>query len=729
MKQKKYLILLLIIILIGVFFAFDLGHYLTLDYLKSQREAFIDYYQQHRGLTIAIYMALYVAVTALSLPGATIMTLAGGAIFGVLIGTAVVSFASTIGATLAFLASRFILRESVQNRFGDKLSAVNEGVQREGAFYLFSMRLIPLIPFFVINLVMGLTPIRASRFFIVSQIGMLPGTLVYVNAGDQIAAIDSLRGILSPGLILSFILLGLFPLIAKKILGFIKVRKVLKRYRKPRRFDYNMVVIGGGSAGLVSAYIAAAVKAKVALIEKHKMGGDCLNTGCVPSKALIRSARMLHYIRRARDYGFKQAEVEYDFADVMQRVQRVIQKVEPHDSVERYSGLGVDVIAGEARIRSPYEVEVNGQVLTTRNIVIATGARPFVPLIEGIDKLDYLTSDTVWQLRKRPEKLLVLGGGPIGCELAQSFQRLGSQVTIIERHDQLLSREDQEVSAMVMDQFREEGIQLLTSHQAERFVSNEGGQYLLCSHHGEEVRVEFDKVLVALGRKANVAGFGLETLQVQMSARGTIEADPFLRTNYPNIYVCGDVAGPYQFTHTASHQAWYAAVNALFSPVKKFRVNYSVIPWATYTDPEVARVGLNEIEAREKGIACEVTTYGIDDLDRAIADEEDRGLVKVLTVPGKDKILGVTIAGNHAADLMAEFVLAMSHGLGLNKILGTIHIYPTMAEANKYVAGNWKKAHKPERILRWLERFHTWRRNEKSSYKPQDQLSKQGSAE
>ena len=710
-NRKKYIVVVVIAALFAAYYVFDLGQYLTLDYLKSQRESFLGFYQENQGLTIGIYFGFYVLMAALSLPGAAIMTLAGGAIFGVLVGTIVVSFASTLGATLAFLVSRFILRDSVQSRFGDKLSAINEGIRKEGVFYLFTLRLIPLFPFFVINLAMGLTPIRVVQFYIVSQIGMLPGTIVYVNAGSQIAAIESLKGILSPGLLISFALLGLFPLITKKVLDYLKRRKYLKRYRKPERVDYNMIVIGAGSAGLVSAYIAAAVKAKVALIEKHKMGGDCLNTGCVPSKALIRSAKMLSYAQRAKEFGFESADVKFNFADVMERVQRVVKKVEPHDSSERYTSLGVEVITGDAYIRSPYEVEVNGKVLTTRNIIVATGARPLIPAIEGIERVDYLTSDSVWQLRERPGKLLVLGGGPIGCELAQCFQRLGSQVTIVERNERIMNREDNEISVLVMNRFRNEGMNILTSHQAQRFIMSEGKTCLVCQHQGNEVIVEYDQVLIALGRQANVTGFGLEALEVALSPRGTIEADPFLRTNYPNIYVCGDVTGPYQFTHTASHQAWYVAVNALFSPFKKYRVNYKVIPWATYTDPEVARVGLNEKEAKAKKIAYEVTTYGIDDLDRAIADSEDHGIVKVLTVPGKDKILGVTLVGAHAGDLIAEFVTAMTYGLGLNKILSTIHIYPTLAEANKYVAGNWKKAHKPETVLRWLEKFHAWRRN------------------
>jgi len=708
--NTKVLLVIIIAIMVVVFFMFDLGQYLTLHYLKSQHESFLNYYHANQGKTIAIYFVVYVAVTSLSLPGATVMTLAGGAVFGVLVGLIVVSFASTIGATLAFLVSRLLLRDVVQQKFGDKLKAINEGIEKEGAFYLFTLRLIPLFPFFVINLVMGLTPIGVVKYFLVSQVGMLAGTLVFINAGDQLASLNSLSGILSPKLLFSFALLGLFPLIAKKLVDFIKARKYLKNYSKPASFDYNMVVIGAGSGGLVSAYIAAAVKAKVALIEKYKMGGDCLNTGCVPSKALIRSAKMLNYAKRAKEFGFKSTTVDFDFAEVMERVQHVIKKVEPHDSVERYNRLGVECIGGEAKILSPYEVRVNDKTLTTKNIVVATGAQPLIPDIDGIDKIEYLTSDTLWEIRDQPKRLLVLGGGPIGSELAQCFQRLGSQVTIIERFNRVLCREDEEISNMVVDSFRKDGMMVLVSHTAKRFAIEGGKKILVCEHNGNDVKVEFDQVLIALGRKANLSGFGLEELDVKLTEHGTIETDMFMRTNYPNIYACGDVAGPYQFTHTAAHQAWFVAVNALFSPLKKFRVNYTVIPWATFTDPEIARVGLNELEAKAKNIPYEVTTYGIDDLDRAIADEEDHGCVKVLTVPGKDKILGVTIAGTHAGDLIAEFVSAMTHGIGLNKILGTIHIYPTLAEANKYVAGNWKKAHKPKKVLAWLEKFHAWRR-------------------
>jgi len=697
-------------LLIVAFFAFDLHHFLTLGYLKDRQLAFADFYSANRLLTIAIYFILYVVVTALSLPGAAVMTLAGGALLGFWAALVTVSFASTIGATLAFLVSRFLLRDWVQGKFGDKLKAINEGVEQEGSFYLFTLRLVPLFPFFVINLVMGLTPMRTLAYYWVSQVGMLPGTVVYVNAGTQLGQIESAAGILSPGILISFVLLGIFPLIAKRIIEIVKRRKAFDGWQKPEKFDYNLVAIGAGSGGLVSAYIAAAVKAKVALIEKDKMGGDCLNTGCVPSKALIRSAKMVSYARRAEEFGFKSGKFEYDFAEVMERVQRVIKKIEPHDSVERYTELGVECYTGAATITSPWTVEVNGQTLTTRNIIIATGARPFIPPIKGLDQVDYLTSDNLWQLRDNPGRLVVLGGGPIGSEITQAMSRLGAEVTQVEMMPRIMSREDPDVSAYVQQQFETEGIRVLTGHAAKEVIRQEDQQILLCEADGETVSIPFDHILIAVGRRANVTGFGLEELGVEIAKQGTVAVDPLLRTNFPNIFAVGDVAGPYQFTHTASHMAWYAAVNALFGDFKSFKVDYRAIPWATFTDPEVARVGLSEADAKAQGIAYEVTRYGIDDLDRAITDSEDHGWIKVLTKPGSDKLLGVTIVGSHAGDLLAEYVLAMKHGLGLNKILGTIHTYPTMSEANKAAAGTWKKAHAPEKLLAWVEKFHTWRR-------------------
>jgi pyruvate/2-oxoglutarate dehydrogenase complex dihydrolipoamide dehydrogenase (E3) component/uncharacterized membrane protein YdjX (TVP38/TMEM64 family) len=713
MDKKRLLLLAVVAAAIAAFFAFDLRQYLSLEFFQASRARIDALYAAHPWQTAAAFFAVYVAVTALSLPGAAIMTLVAGAIFGVVTGTVLVSFASSIGATLAFLVSRFLLRDWVQAKVGDRIKAINDGVAKEGGFYLFALRLVPLFPFWLINLAMGLTVIRTWTFYWVSQFGMLAGTVVYVYAGTQLGQFR-----ISAGLILAFVLLGLFPLIAKKALDAIKARKVYAKWadRRPARYDYNMVVIGAGSAGLVSAYIAAATKAKVALIEKHRMGGDCLNTGCVPSKALLRSAKLLSHIARSRQFGIERASAEFDFADVMQRVQRVVKAVEPHDSVERYTGLGVDCVTGAATITSPWTVDVataaGPRTLTTKNIVIAAGARPFVPPIPGLAEVGYLTSDTVWNLRTLPRRLVVLGGGPIGSELTQAFARLGAQVTQVEMLPRLLVREDPEVSALLKQRFEAEGIRVLVEHKAKQFLFDGGEKVMLAEHEGSDVRIPFDEVLVAVGRVANTSGYGLEELGIGTTKARTVETDEYLQTIYPNIFACGDVAGPYQFTHTAAHQAWYAAVNALFGSLRRYRADYRVIPWTTFTEPEVARVGINEQEAKQRNVPHAVTVYGLDDLDRAIADEEAHGFVKVLTSPGTDRILGVTIVGEHAGDLLAEYVLAMKHGLGLNRILGTIHVYPTLAEANKYAAGAWKRGTVTRGQWSFLAAFQGWRRGE-----------------
>ncbi len=696
------------------FFLFDLDRFLGLEYLKAQQAAVTNYYEAHPARTLGAFFVFYVAVTALSIPGGAVLSLAAGAVFGLAVGTMLVSFASSIGALAAFLVVRYLLRDVVQRRFGAKLRGVNAGVERDGPFYLFALRLVPAVPFFVVNGAMALTPIRPWTYYWVSQLGMLAGTVVYVNAGTQLARIESAADVFSAPLIGSFALLAVFPFFARGALDLFRTRKLLARYPKPARFDRNLVVIGAGSAGLVCAYIAAAVKAKVTLVERSRMGGDCLNTGCVPSKTLIRSARLLSHIRRAREFGVAQANMTFELSDLMVRVRRVIAKVAPHDSVERYAALGVECIEGDATIASPYRVDIRSaegtRSLTTRAIVVATGARPYIPPIAGIDRADCLTSDTVWDLRELPRRLLVLGGGPIGCELAQCFARLGSEVTLVEMQPRLLLKEDAEVSRLIAERFDQEGIRVLTSHTAKRFVAENQSPALVCAHDGNEIRIEFDRVLCALGRKPHTEGLGLEPLGIGLTPGGAVEVDGHGRTRIPTIFACGDVTGGYQFTHTAAHTAWYATVNALFGSLRRFRIDTRVIPWCTFTDPEVARVGLSETEALEQGIRHEVTVYHLDELDRAITDEAAIGFVKVLTVPGKDRILGVTIVAEHAGELIAEYVLAMKHGIGLNRILGTIHVYPTFAEANKYAAGQWKKAHAPQRLLRLVERFHAWKR-------------------
>ena len=692
------------------FFYWDLEQYLSLEYIKKQQASFSVFYEDNPMFASSLYMVVYIITTALSLPGAAFLTLLGGALFGLWVGTILVSFSSSIGATLAFLVSRLLLRDWVQEKFGRNLKSFNDGFEKDGGFYLFTLRLIPAFPFFVINLVMGLTPMKVTTFYWVSQIGMLSGTIVFVNAGVQLAQIKTLNGILSPGIIFSFILLGIFPLLARKLVSFYKTRRLLKCFKKPKAFDYNMVVIGAGSAGLVTSYLGASTKGKIALIEKNKMGGDCLNTGCIPSKALIRSAKFMVDVKKSQKLGFKSVHAEFDFGDVMERVQRIIKTVEPHDSIERYTSLGVECHIGEAKIISPYHVSVNGKTLTTRNIIVATGARPYIPFIEGIKNVKYHTSDTIWDIRDQPKNLLVLGGGPVGTELAQAFARLGCNVTQVEQKQRLLPKEDPEITKIVLESLQNDGVNVLVGQMPKRFFKRDGKEFLECQQNGDFVEVEFDTLLVALGRQANTTGFGLEELGVELTPMNTIKVDEYMKTNIPNIYACGDVAGPFQFTHTAAFQAWYCAINSMLSPFYKFKIDYSTVPRSTFTDPEVARVGLNEIEAKKQGIPYEVTTYKMDDLDRAITEEAAYGIVKVLTVPGKDKILGVTIVGLHAGDIISEYVAAMKHGFGMNKILETIHIYPTLAEANKFAAGNWKKNHITEKTLTWAERINRWRR-------------------
>ena len=715
MNKRQALVLILFLALLGGFHALGLSRYFSLEALKSQQAALSAWYAAKPLTALGSYCLVYIAVTALSLPGAVIMTLAGGALFGLWTGTLVVSFASSIGATLAMLAARFLLRDWVRARLGDRLKALDAGIQKDGAFYLFALRLVPLFPFFVINLAMGLTRLPARTFYWVSQLGMLAGTFVFVNVGTQLARIDSLKGVLSPALLGSFALLGVFPLLARRVVDRLQARKIYARWKRPARFNYNLVVIGAGSGGLVSAYIAAATQARVALVEKHRMGGDCLNTGCVPSKALIRSGKFMAQLRRGAEFGVRDAGGACDFAAVMARVAATVRAIEPHDSVARYTALGVDCVDGTARIVTPWQVEVTTadggrRNLSTREIVIATGGRPFVPPLPGLAEAGYFTSDTIWDLRELPRRLLVLGGGPIGCELAQAFARCGAEVTQVEQLPRLLAREDADISTLLAQRFAHEGIRVLTGCVAER-VERRGGEQRLIARQGDrELDIGFDAVLVAVGRTPNVSGFGLEELGVELTPGKPLAVDEFLQTRFPNIHACGDVVGPFQFTHVSAHQAWYAAVNALFGRFRRFKVDYRVIPRATFTEPEIARVGLNENEAREQSIAHEVTTYGIDELDRAIADGEAHGFVKVLTPPGSDRILGVTIVGEHAADLLAEFTLAMKHGLGLNKILGTIHIYPTLAEANKYAAGAWKRAQVTTGQQQVLKAFQAWQR-------------------
>lgn len=473
---------------------------------------------------------------------------------------------------------------------------------------------------------------------------------------------------------------------------------------------YNVVVVGAGSAGLVSSYVCAALKAKVALIEKSKMGGDCLNYGCVPSKALIKTARFIADMRRCQELGVKKVDFEVDFAQVMERVHRVIAEIEPHDSMQRYSSLGVECIPGMGEIVDPYTVKVGNKILKTKHIILAMGGSPVVPPLKGIEKIKPLTSENLWEIRILPRRLIVLGGGPIGSEMAQAFARIGSRVTQVEMGPRILGREDDDVASVIAHSFKKDGVEIVTQTRAKEIVIEGGEKILICDSAGTERRIPFDEILCAVGRRANTGGVDWKKLGIELNPNGTIKVDAFMRTTQKNICAAGDIAGPYQFTHTASHQAGYAVINSLFAPLKKFKADYSVIPWVTFTDPEVAQVGLNEQAAKSQGIPYELTKYGLDDLDRAICESEAHGFVKVLTKPGTDKIIGATVVGHNAGEFFIEFVQAMRQGFGMNGIMNAIHPYPTYAEANRYAAGQWKRAHAPAAGLKFLNWFNRVRR-------------------
>jgi len=712
MRGRSRWLLAALLVCAAALYAIGVHRYGGVDALLARRDELLAWRAAHPWTAAIAYVGVYVAFTSLSLPGALGLTLLGGGLFGLTLGTLLVSFASSAGATLAFLSARFVLRDWVQARFAQRLQAIDEGVRREGGFYLFALRLVPLMPFFLVNLAMGLTPMPTRTFYWVSQLGMLPATLIYVEAGVELGQLQ-----ISGALIAALALLGLFPLLARRALQALRKRRLYASWPRPARFEFNLVVVGAGAAGLVSAYIACATRARVALVECGTMGGDCLNTGCVPSKTLIRSARLLAQIGRSDEFGIR-AHGELDFAATMRRVARVVRAIEPNDSVQRYTALGAECIAGRARITSPWTVEVDTgegrRTLSTRGIVIATGAAPFVPPIPGLEQTPYLTSETIWNLRELPPRLLVLGGGPIGCEMAQAFARLGSKVTQVEMLPRILPREDPDVSELIAAQLRGDGVRLLTGYRAERFLVERERRVLVAASGSDRQDIEFDQVLVALGRRPRTSDLGLESLGIETDAGGAVKVDAWMCTRFANITACGDAAGPHQFTHLGAHQAWYATVNALFGRFHRVRYDDRVLPWATFVDPEVARVGLNEQQARETGTACETTVFRMDRLDRAIADGRTEGFVKVLTPPGSDRILGVTIVASQAAELLTEYVLAMKHRVGLKGILGTIHTYPTMSEANKYAAGSWRRAQVTLGQSDFLAALQAWMRGSAS---------------
>ena len=740
---------LVLVCLLGLLQGAD---WFSLARLQMQYHDLQAWYVQSPWTARALFFGLYLILASAAVPGIVVLTLAGGAIFGFAWGLVLVSFASTLGATLTLVTVRHVLPQTIASAMGPRVQAllrnVTKGLEREGVFFLLSLRLIPLIPFGLINVVMAFTRMPIGRFYLVSQLGMLPTTILYLQAAAQLAALHAASDVLAPELMLVLLGLGLaiavLPFIAKRVLHWIALRKKLSAWKRPRRFDYNLIVIGGGAAGLVSAYVAAHAQTRVALIEAAEMGGDCLNRGCVPSKALIQSARVAHQLHQAAQFGLQAGPLNVDLAAVMHRLRAVIAAIAPHDSVQRYQGLGVDVFQAQAYILDPWTVELRrpGQEalrMTARRMVLATGAKPHVPDIPGLSTSGFVTSDTLWdalaQRSELPRRIAILGGGPVGCELAQAFARLGSQVSLIESGSALLGREDADVSALVQQALERDGVRVFTQHRAVRCESAElpqqQGLLVLCENapkrpadigastvlgssgvQAGEFAVPFDLLICATGRDARLAGFGLENLG--LATGQALQTNEFMQTEVPTLFAAGDVAGPYQSTHAAAHQAWYASVNALLDGWWALPARYGALPSTVYVAPEVARVGLNEKQAKARGVPYEVNLFSFADLDRALCDapagEMPAGFVKVLTPPGRDRLLGVTIVGDQAAELLAPYVLAMRHRLGLKAMLSTIHSYPTLSESARQVAGQWQRAHLPQWPLRWLRRWLTWRR-------------------
>jgi pyruvate/2-oxoglutarate dehydrogenase complex dihydrolipoamide dehydrogenase (E3) component/uncharacterized membrane protein YdjX (TVP38/TMEM64 family) len=691
MSRTRLVVVLAIVVAIAAFFILGGSEYLTLETLKGARDSLSAFVAEQPVTAALAFIAAYIGIVALSLPGAAIMTLAAGALFGLVEGVALASIASTTGATLAMLAARFIARDWVRKRFPRAVEVVDKGIAKDGAVYLLSLRLAPVFPFFLVNLALGLTAMRVGLYALVTWAGALPGTIAYTFAGTQLARITRPSDVLSPGLLLAFLGLALVPLLGKWIANGVQRRRALGKFRRPKKFDANLIVIGAGSGGLVASLVAAQLKAKVVLIERAEMGGDCLNTGCVPSKSLIRAARSIAEIRKSSTFGVTSGEPSVDFTAVMRRLNETIAAIAPNDSVERFQGLGVDVRVGEARLVDPWTVTIGGGgPITAPGIIIATGAAPVIPPIPGLAESNFATSETLWamlsKMDRAPERVAVLGAGPIGCELGQALQRLGSQVTIVAMSHQILEREDVQAAEIVAKALEKDGVKLMLGAAVERV---DGGEL----HLGNE-RVPFDLLIVAVGRKARLEGFGLE----QFDYRST-----------PHIRFVGDAAGGEQFTHFAGHSGAIAAINALIGRFGRLKYD-KLVPRVTFTSPEVASVGLTEAQAKEQKKEVEVFTYSLAEADRAVIDDVGEGLVKLIATKGKDRVLGATIVAPNAGDLIVPWILAIKNGVGLKAMQSLIYPYPTMSEAGRAAASEWRKAHSSPRALRMFERWNAWRR-------------------
>ncbi len=696
----------------------------------------------------AAVAAAYAVLTVAMIPGSA-LTIGSGLIFGFWKGFAVVTVGANLGALGAFLLARTLFRERAEAlaRGQKTFRAVDSAIAREGFRIVLLLRLSPVFPFTVLNVLLGVTGISAASYVLANLIGMLPGTLMFVylgTLGEAAAGTQSLGQTVLRivGLAATVVVTVVITRIARRALkaasldgganpgvapeaapvgagaktipGDAYDQALLASVKPTAHVNpipqdrYNLVVIGAGTAGLVTAAGGAGLGAKVALIEKHMFGGDCLNVGCVPSKGIIRAGRAAAAVREAGAFGIRLAgEPRIDFAATMERMRRLRAGIAPHDSVKRFSELGIDVYLGEGRFTGPDEIEVGGNKLRFQAAVIATGARATFPRIPGIEEVEPLTNENVFTLTELPRSLILLGAGAIGCEMAQTFRRLGSEVTIVIRGNRIMTREDPDAALIVQRKFEQEGIRVLTGSAIKRAEKRGGKKVIVIERDGSEESVEADQILIGMGRAPNVEGLGLSAAGIAYGTEG-VTVDANMRTTNPRVFAAGDICSRLKFTHAADAQARIVLRNALF--FGRARATDLVIPWCTYTDPEIAHVGCYEKEARDRGLAVTTFTVPLEDVDRAILDGETEGFGRIHLKSGTDRILGATVVASHAGDMIGELTMAIQNGLGAGKLASVIHPYPTQGEVVRKLGDAYMRTKLTPGVKRIMARILRWRR-------------------
>jgi pyruvate/2-oxoglutarate dehydrogenase complex dihydrolipoamide dehydrogenase (E3) component/uncharacterized membrane protein YdjX (TVP38/TMEM64 family) len=750
MKPLKILLIILLLIAVGIaLVSFPLRHWFM------QLESYVESLGAVGPMVVVL---AYVFLTVLLVPGSAI-TVGAGTLFGLKIGFIVVVLGANLGALVAFFLARTLLRQRVARwaESNPRFRLLDRAIGKQGFKMVLLTRLSPIFPFVLLNYFLGLTAVRTGAYVLGNLLGMLPATFLFVYLGA--AARDALAGQLnvSVGLYQQILkVVGLLATIAVVIMITRIARQALRQTEqldegstvpgkprlepnyRPATFDkmmivddahdrrliqnchpphwinpapagkYNLVVIGAGTAGLVSAAGAAGLGAKVALIEHNLMGGDCLNIGCVPSKAMIRAARAAHDARDAARFGLEIAcEPQVAFAGAMERMRKLRAGISDHDSAERFRKLGVDVFIGTARFTGASSIEVDGKRLEFRRAVIAAGARAAKLPIPGLEKTGYLTNETVFRLTELPRRIAIIGAGPVGCELAQTFARFGSKVTLLSDGAEILPKEDADAAAIVRKKMEQDGVRIVTKAKIHRAEKNNGEKILAATVGEAAVDINCDAVLVAAGRTPNLEGLDLEAAGIGYTYRG-VEVDDWLRTKNPRVYAAGDVCSQFKFTHAADAMARLVIANALFFARRK--VSALTIPWCTYTDPEIAHVGYYEKDARQAGFAVATLTESMKDVDRAILDGEEEGFARVHYDQKSGKILGGAIVARHAGEMIGELTLAMVAKQKVGVLSSTIHPYPTQAEVLHKIGDAYMRARLTPRVKKTLQTWLRWQR-------------------